>query len=79
MKTEELNEYLFTKVVDEYAQIVRRRRIEAESKVLGDSNPSNDIWDSPLTDEDLKNGLELLEQRRHVVSLLLKEPRPAAY
>jgi len=77
MRTDVLNEYIFTKLVDDFAQRARIHRVEAELKQLEGQGITDDtLCDSPLTDDDLRRGLEALEQRRHAVSALLKELWP---
>ena len=74
MKTEDLNEYIFTKLVDDYAQRARRTRIEDGLKrQKAEGHADDSIIDSPLTADDLRKGFEMLALRRRVVVDLLKE------
>ena len=78
MKTEELNDYIFAKLVDDFAQKARQQRItqlEQQAKAAG-KKLSDDIYDAPVNDEDLCAGLELLQQRRLRVDAMLSKVHP---
>jgi len=54
MKTKELNEYIFANLVADKAQYVRRAR---QRKMDDDGIPSEEVNNTPLTQEDLRVGL----------------------
>lgn len=68
MKTELLNEYIFTEIVMEIAQAMRRAR-QKEMELEGASQ--EEIANTPITIEDRQKALGVLEsERRQVVALL---------
>ncbi|WP_367359028.1 hypothetical protein [Syntrophus sp. (in: bacteria)] len=68
MKTELLNEYIFTEIVLEIAQAMRRNR-QQQMELEGASQ--EEIAKTPITIEDRRKALALLEsERQHVMTLL---------
>jgi hypothetical protein len=70
METDLLNEYLFADLVVEYADSTRRRRVRALVQA-GEATQEEMTWGHISTD-DLRTGLELLEQRRSEVLELVR-------
>jgi len=73
MKTETLNEYIFTRLVVDIAQSVRKRR---QQHMESDGVDEQEILNTPLIPEDLRKAIEIIEWERREVSVLLKEFRP---
>jgi hypothetical protein len=73
MKTDVLNEYIYTSLVAEIAQVVRRKRLE---KLVTDGVPLKEAAEQPITHDDLTEAVRVFEQRRNEVALILKEIRP---
>jgi len=68
MKTELLNEYIFTEIVLEIAQAMRRNR-QKQMELEGANE--EEIAKTPITIEDRRKALTLLEsERQHVMTLL---------
>jgi len=70
MKTEILNEYIFTEIVMEIAQAMRRTR-QKQMELNGASQ--EEVANTPITVEDRRKALKLLESERQQVVSLLEE------
>ncbi len=70
MKTAELNEYIFTKIVAEEARIARRdrQRIMEEAGI-----PDDEVINTPLLPGDIRAGFENIEMLRLEVLRARKE------
>jgi hypothetical protein len=70
MKTELLNEYIFTEIVMEIAQAMRKTR-QKQMELNGASQ--EEVTNTPITVEDRRKALNLLESERQQVIGLLTE------
>jgi len=70
MKTEILNEYIFTEIVMEIAQAMRRTR-QKQMELNGASQ--EEVANTPITVEDRRKALKLLESERQQVIGLVAE------
>jgi len=70
MKTERLNEYIFTEMVMEIAQAMRRTR---QKQMELDGANQEDIANTPITIEDRQKAISVLESERQQVVSLLEE------
>lgn len=78
METEDLNTYIFTFLVDSFAQRVRSKRLDTISAgLMAEGKPDDGVWDSPITEDDLRKGLEKFESRHATVLSLLQERQHA--
>jgi len=73
MKTERLNEYIFTEMVMEIAQAMRRTR---QKQMELDGANQEDVANTPITIEDRRKALSVLESERQQVVALLAEIHP---
>ncbi len=75
MKTELLNEYIFTEIVMEIAQAMRRTRqkqMEADGATQ-EGATQEEVANTPVTVEDRRKALNILESERQQVVALLAE------
>jgi len=70
MKTELLNEYIFTEIVIEIAQAMRGTR---QKQMKKDGASEEDIANTPITIEDRQKAISVLESERQQVVSLLEE------
>lgn len=70
MKTELLNEYIFTEIVMEIAQAMRRAR-QKQMELEGAS--AEEVANTPISIEDRRKALNLIESERQQVVALLAE------
>ncbi len=70
MKTELLNEYIFTEIVMEIAQAMRRTR---QKQMEEDGASQEEVANTPITVEDRRKALNILESERQQVVALLAE------
>jgi len=70
MKTELLNEYIFTEIVMEIAQAMRRTR---QKQMEADGASQEEVANTPITVEDRRKALNILESERQQVVALLAE------
>ena len=70
MKTELLNEYIFGTLVEKHAQTIRRVR----QQLMEDAGASADeVFNTPLLEQDLVKGFEMLQSLRAESLKLLQE------
>lgn len=69
MKTEDLNAYIYTKMVIDIAQIFWQERMRSLSK------EERAVQGSKLSRDDLRLAVELFDERRAEVASIVSEPR----
>lgn len=75
MKTEDLNEYIFADLVYKFGQMAWKARV----KKMEDEGNENAFRTTTLSEDDLRQGLELLDWYRSEGLRLLAEPRKKPY